>query len=73
MYLWLLTPDATRTAQQQHDIQAFETASDEMIANIQGMLTIRQKNHLHKELSGYIDELQNLTTNTKTVTGTSRE
>ena len=70
--LWILTPDAARTAQQQHDIRAFETASDEMIANIQGMLTIRQKSHLHKEISRYIDELQNLTTDTKAATGASR-
>jgi hypothetical protein len=72
MSLWILSPDATRTAQQQRDIRAFETASDEMIANIQGMLTARQKNHLHKEISRYIDELQNLTTDTKAASGTSR-
>ncbi|MEO6974645.1 MAG: DUF6279 family lipoprotein [Gallionella sp.] len=73
MSLWTLTPDATRTAQQQRDIHAFETASDEMIANIQGMLTPRQKNHLHKEISGYIDELQNLTTDKKAASGASRQ
>lgn len=72
MSLWILTPDATRTAQQQRDIRAFETASDEMIANIQGMLTIRQKVHLHKEISRYIDELQNLGTDTKAASGISR-
>lgn len=72
MSLWILTPDATRTAQQQRDIHAFETASYEMIANIQGMLTIRQKNHLHKEISRYIDELQNLATNIKAASGASR-
>jgi hypothetical protein len=72
MSLWILAPDATRTAQQQRDIHAFETASHEMIANIQGMLTIRQKNHLHKEISRYIDELQNLATNIKAASGASR-
>jgi hypothetical protein len=72
MSLWTLTPDATRTAQQQRDIHAFETASDEMIANIRGMLTIRQKSHLHKEISRYIDELQNLATDKKTASGASR-
>jgi len=71
MSLWILTPDALRSAQQQHDIRAFETATDEMIANIQGMLTIRQKAHLHKEISRYIDELQSLT-NMKTSSGISR-
>lgn len=63
--LWILNPDATRTVQQQHDIRDFETATDEMIANIQGMLTIKQKVHLHKEISGYIDELRNLSTGMK--------
>ena len=72
MSLWMLTPDATRTAQQQRDIKAFETASDEMIANIQAMLTIRQKAHLHKKISYYIDELQNLTTDMKAAKGSSR-
>jgi hypothetical protein len=70
--LWVLTPDATRTVQQQRDIQTFETASDKMIANIQGMLTIRQKARLHKEISGYIDELQNLTADMNTASGASR-
>jgi hypothetical protein len=72
MSTWLLTPDATRTAQQQRDIHAFETASDEMIANIQGMLTVRQKARLHKEISGYIDEFRNLTTDTEAASGVSR-
>ena len=72
MSLWMLTPDATRTAQQQRDIKAFETASDEMIANIQAMLTIRQKAHLHKKISYYIDQLQNLTTDMKAAKGSSR-
>lgn len=70
--LWILTPDATRSAQQQRDIHAFETASDKMIANIQGMLTNRQKIRLHKKISGYIDELQNLTTDMKAASGASR-
>ncbi len=59
MSLWILTPDATRTAQQQHDTHAFETASDEMIANIQGMLTLRQKIHLHKGTKRYHVTLTN--------------
>jgi len=72
MSTWLLNPDATRTAQQQRDIHAFETASDEMIANIQGMLTVRQKSRLHKEISGYIDEFRNLATDMKAASGVSR-
>jgi hypothetical protein len=72
MSRWILTPEATRTAQQQRDILAFETASDEMIANIQAMLTTKQKSHLDKKISFYIDELQNLTTDTKTANDSSR-
>lgn len=44
-----------------------------MIANIQGMLTIKQKAHLHQEISGYIDELQTLTTSMKSSSNTSRQ
>jgi hypothetical protein len=73
MSLWIMTPEVTRTAQQQRDIHAFETACDEMISNIQGMLTLRQKNHLHKEISRYIDELQNLTADKKAANGASRQ
>lgn len=72
MSSWILDPDATRTVQQQQDIQAFETASDEMIARIQWMLTVTQKEHMHKKISSYIDELQHLTTDMKTASGTSR-
>ena len=51
---------ATRTSRQRIAIRAFETASDEMIAQIQWMLTARQKAHLNKQLSRYIDELRKL-------------
>jgi len=72
MSSWILDPDATRTVQQQQDIQAFETATDEMIARIQWMLTVAQKEHMHKKISSYIDELQRLSTDMKTAGGTSR-
>ncbi|MGB7597509.1 MAG: DUF6279 family lipoprotein [Gallionella sp.] len=62
---WILAPEQTRTIQQQQDIESFNSASDEMIANIQGMLTTRQKAHLNKELSYYIDELRNLSADKK--------
>lgn len=42
-----------------------------MIANFQGMLTTRQKAHLNKELSDYIDELRNLGADEKTAGGIS--
>ncbi|MGB9093386.1 MAG: DUF6279 family lipoprotein [Gallionella sp.] len=69
--LWLLDPDATRTSRQQIAIHAFETASDEMIAHIQWMLTARQKAYLNKQLSRYIDELRKLSAGIKAAGGES--
>jgi hypothetical protein len=69
--LWLLSPDATRTSRQQFAIHAFETASDQMIAHIQWMLTARQKKHLNKQLSRYIDDLRKLSTGIKAAGGSS--
>lgn len=69
--LWLLAPDATRTSQQRIAIHAFETASDEMIAHIQWMLTDRQKARLNKQLSRYIDELRKLSSGIKSTGGGS--
>jgi hypothetical protein len=69
--LWLLSPDATRTSRQQIAIHAFETASDEMLAHIQWMLTDRQKAHLNKQLSRYIDELRKLSAGIKAAGGES--
>jgi hypothetical protein len=57
---WILTPEATRTSQQQQIIQSFEAASDEMIAQIHGMLTARQKDHIGKLISSYIQDMQKL-------------
>jgi hypothetical protein len=59
---WILTPEATRTSQQQRDIQSFETATDAMIAQIHGLLTDHQKNHMHKLISSYIKEMQSFST-----------
>ena len=72
MSSWILDPDATRTVQQQQDIRAFEAATDEMIARIQWMLTAAQKEHVHKKISSYIDELQHLSTDMKTAGGATR-
>ncbi|MGA7595964.1 MAG: DUF6279 family lipoprotein [Gallionella sp.] len=69
--LWLLDPDATRTSRQQLAIHSFETASDEMVARIQWTLTARQKAHLNKQLSRYIDELRKLSAATKAARGGS--
>ncbi|MEO8331079.1 MAG: DUF6279 family lipoprotein [Gallionella sp.] len=59
---WILTPEATRTSQQQRVIQAFETGSDEMIVQIHGLLTAKQKAHMHKTISSLIDDMKGLAT-----------
>jgi Family of unknown function (DUF6279) len=56
--LWILKPEATRSPQQQHAIESFKLASDEMIAGIHGMLTVQQKDHIHKTISSYIDDMR---------------
>lgn len=56
--LWILTPEATRSPQQQHAVETFKLASDDMIADIHGMLTARQKDHIHKTISSYIDDMR---------------
>lgn len=55
---WALTPEETRTSQQQHVIQSFEKATDEMIAQIHGLLTARQKEHMRKLISSYIENMR---------------
>jgi len=55
---WALTPEETRTSQQQHAVQSFETATDEMIVQIHGLLTARQKEHMRKLISSYIENMR---------------
>ena len=55
---WILIPEASRLPRQQRVIESFETASDEMIARIQGLLTAAQKEHVHKMISSYIDDMR---------------
>lgn len=57
---WVLTPESTRTQQQQHDIESFESATDEMVSHIHGMLTAAQKSHLNKRLASYIEDMRTL-------------
>lgn len=68
---WIFAPEATRTAQQQRVIESFETATDEMITQIHGLLTARQKDHLHKKISSYIDDMRSLSTDMHAASGTS--
>jgi hypothetical protein len=70
MSSWILTPEATRTAQQQSVMESFETASDAMIAQILGQFTARQKDHLHDLIASYIKEMQSLSTEMQTASET---
>lgn len=69
---WILTPEAARTSQQLRVIQSFETASDAMIAQIHGLLTKRQKEHMRKLISSYIEDMHKLSSDTHAASGASR-
>lgn len=68
MSSWILTPEATRTPQQQRDMQSFETATNEMIVRIHGLLTARQKEHISQLITSYINDMRSLST----ASGTTR-
>lgn len=57
---WIDAPEASRSPQQQQAIEAYETAMDEMTARIFELMTTRQKDHLGKKISSYIDDFQKL-------------
>jgi hypothetical protein len=69
---WILTPEASRTEQQQRVIESFNLASDEMIVQIQGMLTVTQKEHIHKMISSYIDDMRTLSSDINVSSVSSR-
>ncbi len=55
---WILSPETTRTSQQQGEFQSFESSSDEMVVRIHKLLTTRQKEHIKTLISTYIDEMR---------------
>lgn len=58
---WITTPQAPPPSpQEQQTIEAYDSAMNEMIARIFGLLTADQKDHLRKKISGYIDDFQKL-------------
>lgn len=57
---WLVAPPVPATPKAQQTIEAFDHAMNEMIVQIFDLLTETQKEHLHKKLSGYIDDFQKL-------------
>jgi hypothetical protein len=63
MSSWILTPEATRSPKQQRVIQSFETGVDEMIVQVHGLLTPRQKAHLNEMISAYIADMRRLSAN----------
>lgn len=69
---WILNPEMTRTSQQQSVIQSFETSTDEMVAQIHGVLTARQKDHIHEMTSSYIKDMQILSTDQPAASATPR-
>lgn len=72
LWLWLNTPEATRTQQQQQVIQSYERATDEMTARIYGLLTDRQKNRLRKKIMSFIEDFQSLSAKASAVNAAPR-
>jgi len=58
--LWTDTPEASRSAQHQLAIEAYDNAMNVMIARIHGMLKPHQKRHLSEKLNIYIDDFERL-------------
>lgn len=57
---WLATPETFRSPQQQQTIAAYESAMNEMTAQIFELLTARQKHHLSEKIVSFIDDFQKL-------------
>jgi len=57
---WVLTPEKARTPYQQHAFESFEKGTDEMIVQIHGLLTARQKEHINEMISAYIKDMRSL-------------
>lgn len=72
LWLWLNAPEATRTPQQQHVIQSYDSAIDEMTARIYELLTDHQKDHLRKKILSYIEDFQRLSAKSSAVSDAPR-
>jgi hypothetical protein len=57
---WTDTMWTPGSPQEQQVIEAYDSAMNEMIARISGLMTERQKDHLRKKISGYIEDFQKL-------------
>ena len=64
---WLNAPPFLASPQEEQAIETYDSAMNEMIARIFGLLTVDQKIHLRKKISAYINDLQKLHAATETV------
>jgi hypothetical protein len=70
LLLWINNPEATRTAQQQQVIQAYENGMIDLTVRIYQLLTARQKTHLREKIRSYIEDFQSLRATASTTSAT---
>jgi len=58
--VWLISPEANRSPEEQKVLMSFESAAEEMTVSIYGLLTERQRKTLLKNIAKYIDTFQQL-------------
>lgn len=58
--VWLNTPEANRSPEEQKVLMSFESASEEMTISVYAMLSERQRKTLLKNITKYIDTFQQL-------------
>ena len=58
--VWLISPEANRSPEEQNILMSFERASEEMTVSIYTILSERQRNTLLKNITKYIDTFQQL-------------
>ena len=58
--VWLISPEANRSPEEQKILMSFESAAEEMTVSIFAMLTERQRKTLLKNITKYIDIFQQL-------------
>lgn len=64
---WINTPPVTASPQQQHTIEAYDNAVNEMIVGIFDLLTAKQKEHLREKIATYIDAFKKLESSSRTI------
>ena len=62
--VWLNTPEANRSPEEQKILKSFESASEQMTISIYMMLSDRQRKTLLKNITKYIDTFQQLASGT---------